>query len=635
MRQAVMTSSICLSLSLVVAATATAFGGGTDASSAIAQARRLIEAKDHAAAMALLEDALLDADKKQKPAIVDLLKTTYEALAQKAESAGRKREAAHYRDNLAIIDRSRTAGPPKKPDTTPPLPKPSTERRPAPKKDVDIASTVVPRAQPATSVPLESAPIASPPIDQEPPPAPQPAKVAALEPRPKPPAKVAAPQADSTPTLEDADRLYRAERYVEAGLAYTALARQNRLPANRAPHWVYCRCKEVARRINLHPRSAREWDEIEAEVASIQKLAPNIWLGEYLRNKVAEARRDNGRTAAGSNGLVVRGSAPDESANQPRRFPRLFGKSRTDAVPAKQPADAADGEVPLKLAAAPGRSSGGGLVDTETVQDAADSATDRRLKWDVYDTASFRIFHRDARLAQQAGEVAETARIAQARRWGSKTAERPWAPRCELYLYPSGKALAQATGQPEDSPGFSTMQSNGQRIIARRTNLRADHPQLLTAILPHEVTHVVLADLFTLQQIPRWADEGMAVLAEPPDEQERRIAELDEPLRAGRLFDVGKLMGMDYPHANDWALYYAQSVSLTRFLVDQGTPEQFVQFVRDLHARGIEPALRSCYRISGFAELEERWLEHARARTSPIKAAQRDADPQLPTAAER
>ena len=48
-----------------------------------------------------------------------------------------------------------------------------------------------------------------------------------------------------------------------------------------------------------------------------------------------------------------------------------------------------------------------------------------------------------------------------------------------------------------------------------RTNLRADHPQVLTAILPHEVTHVVLADLFTTQQIPRWADEGMAVLAEP------------------------------------------------------------------------------------------------------------------------
>ncbi len=53
----------------------------------------------------------------------------------------------------------------------------------------------------------------------------------------------------------------------------------------------------------------------------------------------------------------------------------------------------------------------------------------------------------------------------------------------------------------------------------------------MTAILPHEVTHVVLADLFTTQQIPRWADEGIAVLAEPNAEQEIRAAELQEPLR--------------------------------------------------------------------------------------------------------
>ena len=73
---------------------------------------------------------------------------------------------------------------------------------------------------------------------------------------------------------------------------------------------------------------------------------------------------------------------------------------------------------------------------------------------------------------------------------------------------------------PRDSPGFSTMVSNGNRVTAPHTDLRADHPQLLTAILPHEVTHVVLADLFTVQQIPRWADEGIAVLAEPRAEQQ-------------------------------------------------------------------------------------------------------------------
>ena len=136
------------------------------------------------------------------------------------------------------------------------------------------------------------------------------------------------------------------------------------------------------------------------------------------------------------------------------------------------------------------------------------------------------------------------------------------------------------------------MMCNGNRVVARRMNLRADHPLLVTAILPHEVTHVVLADLFTTQQIPRWADEGLAVLAEPTTEQETRAAELRGPLEAGRIFDLRKLMAMDYPNANDWSLYYAQSVSLTRFLVERGPPEQFLQFVQNSQRDGIEGIAR-------------------------------------------
>ena len=116
--------------------------------------------------------------------------------------------------------------------------------------------------------------------------------------------------------------------------------------------------------------------------------------------------------------------------------------------------------------------------------------------------------------------------VKQAKRWGSAATRSTWSPKCDIYLYPTPEDFAQMTGQPETSPGFSTMGINGNRIIARRVNLRADHPQLLTAILPHEVTHVVLADLFTEKQIPRWADEGMAVLAEPVSEQLSRAGDL-------------------------------------------------------------------------------------------------------------
>ena len=243
------------------------------------------------------------------------------------------------------------------------------------------------------------------------------------------------------------------------------------------------------------------------------------------------------------------------------------------------------------------------------------------VSWHVHESANFRIYHVDAAVALQASQTAEAVRASQAKRWGSTATRSTWSPKCDIYLYPTPKDFAQMTGQPETSPGFSTMGVNGNRIIARRVNLRADHPQLLTAILPHEVTHVVLADLFTEKQIPRWADEGMAVLAEPVSEQHSRAGDLATPLEQNRLFKLSELMAIDYPNADSWSLYYAQSVSLTQFLVDRGTPEQFVAFVRSAQREGIEQALRDFYQIEGFPDLESRWQSYARRQITTMTAA--------------
>ena len=45
-------------------------------------------------------------------------------------------------------------------------------------------------------------------------------------------------------------------------------------------------------------------------------------------------------------------------------------------------------------------------------------------------------------------------------------------------------------------------------------------------MLPHEATHVVLAGQFGDQPVPRWADEGMAVLTEPRDKIDRHLRNL-------------------------------------------------------------------------------------------------------------
>jgi hypothetical protein len=80
-------------------------------------------------------------------------------------------------------------------------------------------------------------------------------------------------------------------------------------------------------------------------------------------------------------------------------------------------------------------------------------------------------------------------------------------------------------------------------------------------------------------------------------------------------------MAMDYPEAKDWSLYYAQSVSLTRYLVGQGPPEQFIRFVRDSQRSGPEAALRDVYQIDGLSELQDRWLAYARKQVAVSTAA--------------
>jgi hypothetical protein len=82
-------------------------------------------------------------------------------------------------------------------------------------------------------------------------------------------------------------------------------------------------------------------------------------------------------------------------------------------------------------------------------------------------------------------------------------------------------------------------------------------------------------------------------------------------------------------------LYYAQSVSLTQFLVEQGTPHQFVSFIRGAQQGGIENSLRTVYQIEGFPELENRWQNFARRRLSEITASNRDLNGESDTSRRR
>lgn len=574
------------------------------------RARSLLAKGDAKAAIAALEPALPSAGADLGPMIV-VLRQAYARAADAAAKAGRPEEASEYREDLQILNRRMRALPddaevkpvaPTAPKVEPP-PTPEPAPRPAPPKVEPAPRPPAPDPSPAPPEPLA--------VDA---PTPDPGPVAApasQAPRPSvevPDEPPAPPAADSG--LTEADTAYLAGRYLDAGRSYAALAKAGGLPEGRTLHWAYCRSVDVVRRIKARPTDRDEWASIDREIAAIKALSPKYWYAEYLRNRAADGSR--GMLAAKSpRGRVVRGAMGESegtSVPDPKRLPGSIRDLTRPApvVPALPPV----GRLPKPNAGAIAMA----LPSTDTPP--AVSTRGDSENWRTRETPNFTIFHSEAHadLADQVARAAEATREAVTRRWAGSPPARPWSPKCEVYLYPTAAVFAQVTGQSAESPGFSTMEADGGKVVGRRVRLRADHPTLVAAVLPHEVTHVILADLFPVQQVPRWADEGIAVLSEPTPEQEKRVADLNPALEGGRIFSIESLMVRDYPEGQYWALYYAQSVSLTRFLVSQGTHAQLIDFLQRSQASGDPQAeLKRVYKIDGYAELQSRWLAYAKS----------------------
>src|SRR5262249_20565634 len=167
------------------------------------------------------------------------------------------------------------------------------------------------------------------------------------------------------------------------------------------------------------------------------------------------------------------------------------------------------------------------------------------------------------------------------------------------------------TGVAAQSPGHSEIRTEGGRVLARRIHLHADDTAMIKAVLPHEITHAVLAGQFGEQPVPRWADEGMAVLDEPQERIDRHLHTLARQRDNDQLFTARELIALkEYPEPRRLAVFYAQSVSLTDFLAKAKDPRILARFLRDGQRDGYEASLRRHYGWD-LDELERRWREHA------------------------
>jgi hypothetical protein len=215
--------------------------------------------------------------------------------------------------------------------------------------------------------------------------------------------------------------------------------------------------------------------------------------------------------------------------------------------------------------------------------------------------------------AQDARHVAQ-----QCEKWRDKlhkywTAEirTAWPRRCEVTVHSCGASYVAAVGPgAQRTFGSSNISfSSGKKVTGRAIDVRGDDPRG-TAALPHEMTHVVLADLLDGRQPPRWADEGMAILADSTEKQMLHERDLTQGLSRGTAFRVAELLVMEgYPQAGSVAAFYGQSASLTACLAKRDDPARFIAFLRRALDAGYDQALREVYKIQNVAQLERHWHE--------------------------
>ena len=194
--------------------------------------------------------------------------------------------------------------------------------------------------------------------------------------------------------------------------------------------------------------------------------------------------------------------------------------------------------------------------------------------------------------------AAEMHRRAIAKLWLGK--ELPnWTKQCPIRVTIGGEAASGATSF-SFAAGFNIqgMQLSGsiQDVIENR--------------LPHEVTHAVIADHFR-KPIPRWADEGIAILSERTDEQKRHDQVCKEMLKQGRAIRISSLFGMT-EYSRDATVTYAEGYSVVHFLMGLKGRAPLLEFVKTGMSDGWELAAKRWYDFESVSALEHAWIESLR-----------------------
>lgn len=230
--------------------------------------------------------------------------------------------------------------------------------------------------------------------------------------------------------------------------------------------------------------------------------------------------------------------------------------------------------------------------------------------WHLAETQNFQVCSLSSgSVAARAALTCEKLRASLLAKWLPQATTEPWSARCQIVLHATQQTyLAEVGAAGAKTVGSSDVRIKQGRVHARRIDLRADQPDFMTAALPHELTHVVLADRFAAAPLPFWAEEGIAIQADPREKQDRHARDLHAAVNSRSLFHAAELLKLDgYPAKDRWGAFYGQSASVVQFLLERGTPGQLLDFLDRARASGYDAALREQYGVANVGELDRLW----------------------------
>ncbi|MBN1441567.1 MAG: hypothetical protein JXA90_02610 [Planctomycetes bacterium] len=223
-------------------------------------------------------------------------------------------------------------------------------------------------------------------------------------------------------------------------------------------------------------------------------------------------------------------------------------------------------------------------------------------------TKHFVVKHRNPAIAADVGRAAERCYRDLFRRLGCRTT---WRSPCEIVIHPTRDDYARETGQLSWTEGVHQLVQRRGALSEQRIESYQDQPGLTAGLLQHEIAHALLAHRLNYPpRIPLWANEGFAVLEGSGymrAHYEKLLRQAKERRLLLPLADVTAAEG--YPEGEALPLFYAQSFTLVRLLIDRRGLPAFISFLKDLAAGGVplEGALRKHYRLPSITALESAW----------------------------